>query len=411
MRAVILLLIGVLVGSGANFLVQLYLAKELSVADFGIYTSIINLVNLLTPLIAFGISNFMLRAYAEEANDAKRWVNSIITVLVVSSLLTFCILQSWSYYKNGIEYLFLYCLFFIYMLSLSLNAFTRLKFQVEENFTALSIWQLIPNMSKLLVLVLIIFFAGATVFNVAIAYSISGAIVLAMSANTIARMKKGDFKLEPIEIGSINYQKNSILNLLKNSYPYGLSGMFYLIYYQSDILILTYYLDYESVGYYGFSLVFVTAICLLPSIYYQSFKMKYIHFISRTDKSLLKDFYRSHFYYSLFVGFLFFIIFISVIKFFIVYVFGDKYIPALNILYALSVYIPIKFITLNSDAIMNTKDLVDIKVKIMGLAAAVNIFLNLILIPFFSAMGAVFSTIITELFLLLSFYFVLKRRL
>ena len=60
---------------------------------------------------------------------------------------------------------------------------------------------------------------------------------------------------------------------------------------------------------------------------------------------------------------------------------------------------------------MNTKDLVGIKVKIMGLAAAVNIFLNLIFIPFFSAMGAVFSTIITELFLLLSFYFVLKRRL
>lgn len=412
MRSILYLIFSVFIGAGSGFLVQLYLAKQLSVNDYGIYTSIINLVNLIAPIIAFGVSSFLLRAYSEEGNHASKWMKSVIQMLLITTTLGFTILQSWSYYKNGFEYYFLiYCLFFVYMVSISYNSFTTLKYQLEENFKLLSVWQLAPKLLMLISLVIVLTLNKPSVYNVAIAYSLSGILVILMSFVSLNQMITGRLKLQtPYDFKFDNNARN-IFSLLRNSYPYGLSGLFYLIYYQSDILILSYYLDYTEVGYYGFSLVFVTAVCLIPSVYYLTFRLKKVHILATTDINALKNSYKTHIKYSLLVGSGFFFIFIVCIKPFISIVFGNKYEPALYILYSLAAYIPIKFLTLNSDAIMHTKGLVEIKVKIMGVAALLNLLINFIAIPNIGTMGAVISTVLTELFLLFAFHITLNRRL
>lgn len=412
MRSILYLIFSVFISAGSGFLVQLYLAKKLSVYDYGVYTSIINLVNLIAPIVAFGIASFLLRAYSEEGNHASRWMKNVIQTLVLTTTLAFIILQSWSYYKNGFEFYFIiYCLFFIYMVSISYNSFTTLKYQLEENYKLLSLWQLAPKFLMLVMLIIVLSTQPANIRNVAIAYSMSGLLVIIMSIISLKAMTTGKLKIHNNNEVDCKGIEVSIYRLIKNSYPYGLSGLFYLIYYQSDILILSYYLDYIEVGYYGFALVFVTAVCLIPSVYYLTFRLKKIHILAKIDRKSLKSYYQSHIKYSFIIGLLFFIILIVCIKPFIGFVFGMKYEPALNIIYMLGAYIPIKFLTLNSDSIMHTEGLVEIKVKIMGVAALLNILINFALIPEFGTMGAVVSTIATELFLLMCFYAVLKRKL
>lgn len=412
MRSILYLIFSVFISAGSGFLVQLYLAKKLSVYDYGVYTSIINLVNLIAPIVAFGIASFLLRAYSEEGNHASRWMKNVIQTLVLTTTLAFIILQSWSYYKNGFEFYFIiYCLFFIYMVSISYNSFTTLKYQLEENYKLLSLWQLAPKFLMLVMLIIVLSTQPANIRNVAIAYSTSGLLVIIMSIISLKAMTTGKLKIHNNNEVESKGIEVSIYRLIKNSYPYGLSGLFYLIYYQSDILILSYYLDYIEVGYYGFALVFVTAVCLIPSVYYLTFRLKKIHILAKIDRKSLKSYYQSHIKYSFIIGLLFFIILIVCIKPFIGFVFGIKYEPALNIIYMLGAYIPIKFLTLNSDSIMHTEGLVEIKVKIMGVAALLNILINFALIPEFGTMGAVVSTIATELFLLICFYAVLKRKL
>lgn len=412
MQSILYLIFSVFISAGSGFLVQLYLAKKLSVYDYGIYTSIINLINLIAPLIAFGVSSFLLRAYSEEGNHASRWMKSVIQSLVFTTIIGFILIQGWSYFKNGFEYYFLiYCFFFIYMVSVSYNSFTTLKYQLEENYKLLSLWKLAPKFLMLVTLILVLTIQEASIYNVAIAYSLSGILVIFMSLFSLKQMACGEMRLEkPIVLKEADYDTN-IFKLLRKSYPYGLSGLFYLIYYQSDILILSYYLDYVEVGYYGFSLVFVTAVCLVPSVYYLTFKLKRIHILAKSDRLALKEAYKSHIKYSLIAGLVFFLIFILCIKPFINIVFASKYEPALYILYSLALYIPIKFLTLNSDSIMHTEGLVEIKVKIMGFAALLNLIINLIFIPRVGITGAIISTISTELFLLISFHIVLKRKL
>lgn len=412
MRSILYLIFSVFIGAGSGFLVQLYLAKVLSVNDYGIYTSVINLVNLVAPIIAFGVSSFLLRAYSEEGKHASRWMKVVIQKLVVTTTFGFVILQSWSYYKNGLEYYFLiYCFFFVYMVSLSYNSFTTLKYQLEGNYKLLSIWQLAPKLLMLVSLILVLTIRTPNIYNVAVAYSLSAIIVILMSILSLKQLTKAELKINTPNNIKLNSNEVNLLELLKNSYPYGLSGLFYLIYYQSDILILSYYLDYTEVGYYGFSLVFVTAVCLIPTVYFLTFRLKKIHTLAAKDKIALKRTYQLHIKYSVIVGILFFSIFIICIKPFITIVFGNKYEPALYILYSLAVYIPIKFLTLNSDSIMHTKGLVESKVRIMGIAALLNLLINFIAIPNFGAMGAVTSTILTELFLLFAFHTTLNRKL
>ena len=412
MRSILYLIFSVFISAGSGFLVQLYLAKKLSVYDYGVYTSIINLVNLIAPIVAFGIASFLLRAYSEEGNHASRWMKDVIQTLVLTTTLAFIILQSWSYYKNGFEFYFIiYCLFFIYMVSISYNSFTTLKYQLEENYKLLSLWQLAPKFLMLVMLIIVLSTQPANIRNVAIAYSMSGLLVIIMSIISLKAMTTGKLKIHNNNEVESKGIEVSIYRLIKNSYPYGLSGLFYLIYYQSDILILSYYLDYIEVGYYGFALVFVTAVCLIPSVYYLTFRLKKIHILAKTDRKALKSYYQSHIKYSFIIGLLFLLILMVCIKPFIGLVFGTKYEPALSIIYVLGAYIPIKFLTLNSDSIMHTEGLVEIKVKIMGVAALLNILINFILIPEFGTRGAVISTIVTESFLLISFYMVLKRKL
>lgn len=412
MRSILYLIFSVFIGAGSGFLVQLYLAKVLSVNDYGIYTSVINLVNLVAPIIAFGVSSFLLRAYSEEGKHASRWMKVVIQKLVITTTFGFVILQSWSYYKNGLEYYFLiYCFFFVYMVSLSYNSFTTLKYQLEENYKLLSIWQLAPKLLMLVSLILVLTIRTPNIYNVAVAYSLSAIIVILMSILSLKQLTKAELKIHTPSNIKLNSNEVNLLELLKNSYPYGLSGLFYLIYYQSDILILSYYLDYTEVGYYGFSLVFVTAVCLIPTVYFLTFRLKKIHTLAAKDKIALKKTYQLHIKYSVIVGILFFSIFIICIKPFITIVFGNKYEPALYILYSLAIYIPIKFLTLNSDSIMHTKGLVESKVRIMGIAALLNLLINFIAIPNFGAMGAVTSTILTELFLLFAFHTTLNRKL
>lgn len=407
------LLLSVFIGGGSGFFIQLFLAKKLSVFDYGIYATTINLVNLISPIVAFGISGFLLRAYAQEGNYASRWMESVIKVLIVTSTLAFLVLQTWSFYRNGYEdYFYIYCLFFVYMISISFNSFTVIRYQIEENFKLLSLWQLMPKLLILVMLLSVLYFKSSNIKNVAVAYCLSSIIIITMSIFSLKLMRSSELKIKTGSKEAVSYQKASIRKLIKKSYPYGLSGFFYLVYYQSDILILSYFLDYVEVGYYSFALFFVTSVCLIPSVYFLSFKMKTIHTLAKNNRKLLACFYKSNIKYSLIFGLLFFIVFILCIKSFVMLIFGMKYQPSVSILYALGLYIPIKFLTLNSDSIMHTEGLVEDKVKVMAVAAVLNIVLNIVLIYLFrNTMGAVISTIITELFLLIVFREILKRKL
>ncbi|MGP5517772.1 oligosaccharide flippase family protein [Psychrobacter celer] len=397
--SLILLVVGTLLGSIANMLVQIYLARELLVIDFGFYTSILNLANLLTPLIGFGISSFMLKAYAEEGYGANRWLSNINILLIASAAIVFCVLQLIGFLQNqSLNYFIIYSFFYIYMLSVSYNSFMSIRFQIEGRFRFFSLWQVVPNLLKLVSIFICISFLGKSVHSISIAYLITGMIVIVFSLNSLHRMRSGNITL----LDKAVYKKYRVVTnkeLVINAIPFGLNGIFYLIYFQSSILILSLIKGYEEVAYFGLAVTLLTAACLLPSILFQKFLMPKIHFWSIYERKKLYSLYRIGNYYIIILGILAAFANILFTKFFLVYIFGVKYEPATTALYIMSLVILIKYFNFNAGALMTTKNLINLKSKIMMFAAILNIVLGLVLIYFYGVGGAIVGMLVTECFI------------
>ncbi|QXX85731.1 oligosaccharide flippase family protein [Acinetobacter lwoffii] len=404
-----LLLLGTLLGSGANLLIQTYLAREFSLKEYGIYISILNIINLLTPFIGFGIASFMLRVYMVEGGGAKRWLKGVYEIIFYSSLTVFFLLQLWGWVNNkNLSMFAIYTFFFIYMLGTSLNGFMLSRLQIENKVRVLSLWQLIPNSLKLAFILFLFLFFEKSILNISIAYALSGLLVCVFSINSLHKMRSGSVFLS-FDNKNKNTENVSKIDLIRSAFPYGLTGIFYLIYMQSSIMIVTFLKGYEEVAYLGLALVFLTALCLIPSLFFQKLYMPKIYNWSNTDKIKLKNFYIKNTIIWGVLSIAIIILYFIFIKYFFVNIFGPKYDDRIEIFYFISLLVFVKYFTLNSGSIMNTEKLIDIKAKLMTKAAIANIILSIILVSYWGIYGAIMALILVEFFILLSFYKCIKN--
>jgi O-antigen/teichoic acid export membrane protein len=76
--------------------------------------------------------------------------------------------------------------------------------------------------------------------------------------------------------------------------------------------------------------------------------------------------------------------------------FGQEYASSVLILNILAISIPMIYLAFNAGSVLTTKDNMRKKVKYMGYTAALNIVLNIVLIPIYSGVGAAMATVISN---------------
>ena len=400
---IIFLFVGTLLGAGANFLLQFYLAREFTLYDYGLYTSILNITNLLTPLIGFGIASFILKTYMVEGVSAKRWMGKIYQVIIVNALIVFLLLQIFAWLSGKtFERFHIFTFLFVYMMGLSLNGFVITRLQVEDKIRTLSIWQLIPNTLKLIFVILGLVILGESILALSIGYLLTGIVVLLFSFNSIIKLKEGSLKLKE-KVSTEKRPAVTGMELMKNAFPYGLTGIFYLIYIQSSILILSFMKGYEDVAYLGLSLIFLTALCLLPSLFFQKIYMTKIHFWSKNNLIKMEEFHNYAKKQWLALGLVMMAVYIFFIKYYFIDLFGDKYLGNKAVFYLIALLGLVKYFSLNSGAVMSTENLIKDKSKCMSFAAIFNIVLSIPLVYWFGVYGSLLSLILIELYI--CFYF------
>jgi O-antigen/teichoic acid export membrane protein len=89
--------------------------------------------------------------------------------------------------------------------------------------------------------------------------------------------------------------------------------------------------------------------------------------------------------------------------------FGAEYQDSILILNILAISTPLIFLAFNSGAALVTKENIKKKIKYMGLVAMLNMALNIIFIPVYHETGAAIATVITNLTLVILYYFGAKR--
>ena len=410
MKSIVYLSMGSFLGAGLAFCVQVILARAYSPNDYGALVAAVSVATLFTPMAGFGVPGLLLRLYGEEGKKAKRWISASLAYALISSIGVSFFLAVWAVFGPH-EQLSREILFLFLPLPVANFVVTLVsaKLQLEERYEALALWQLTTNLMRVIVVVFVVgLISNSTILDIAKGYFLVALVVVGIGFRSFFILRTGEIKLVGHEYPQSKKTKEdfkrlgaSIPNVAKMAWPFGLGSLFHLVYFQSDIVLLKYFEGTSSAAIYSVSFSVLAAVYLLPASIYQKFLLPKVHRWSSHDHGRLLQVYRFGNGMMLSIGGGVSLGLIAVVPWAIPLIFGPEYERSVGLLYILAWCVPLRFLASSIGSVLVTGDLMVHKVRYMGITAMVNVGLNIIMIPKFGMRGAAFSTLVSELFLLL----------
>jgi O-antigen/teichoic acid export membrane protein len=399
-----------LIGAGFAFFTQVILARELGPADFGLFAVVFSIVNLLVPLAIFGIPKYWLKEYGLYGWAAKRYIPPSLMLVVITTFFAILFINLWAFlgpHDDLLKYVLIIAAF--YVAGQVAVELVMGKLQLEERYIALAMLQLIPHLIRFLLIFLLAFFTleWLNILNVVMVFSMVSGILVAFSIYPLRQLLLGRFDLkghENTEQSGNEFETISMANIMQKAWPFGLSGVFHLIYFQSDIILVKYIIGDEAAGLYNVAFMILVVALMFPSVVYQRFLLPKIHRWANQDKTLFYKVYKQGNLVMLGLGLFGMLLAWWLAPYGIPILFGEHYQQSIDLFMILALSIPILFVASSVGATLVTQEHMKTKVKLMGLVAIVNILLNVLFIPKYGATGAAVATVISNLVLVMLFY-------
>jgi len=367
----------------AAFVWNVYLARYLGAAGFGVLSAALALTGIFSILADLGTGTYLTREIARDPERApelagKGLGNRLILSLIVLVLVFLFPLTG--IYRGAAAAVVMFIAG--YMLVSSFGSFFNSIFQGFQRMEYQTIWNIL-NSLFILAGVLLVVWLGGDVVSVAIAYLIAAILSLTYS---ILIFRKRFF----------TPRISSDLNMLRESLPFGITGVFSLIYFWIDSVMLSLMKGDVSVGLYSAPYRLLTVIASFYSVYLLAVFPVMSRFYVESSESL-RFTYRRSIKYLIMVA----IPLISIVFFLapdiIRIIYSEEYlgsVPALQVLILASAFMFINGVTSN---LLGSADRQVTVTRITGLGALFNVAVNLLLIPGFNFMGASAATVLTEL--------------
>lgn len=190
---------GSLLGSGSTFIIYMILARELGPKDFGVFSSALSMITVFSLLAGFGVSQVWLKLFGKEGWDAVRWIKPSLHFVIITLIIVTFLLILWAIYgphSETTKQLLLSMLFFIYgYISVDL---VSSKLQLEEKYSFLALWQLLPNLSRLILITFsfYLFHISLSVTDIGLIYASVGVLFALVGVYQLYMMQKGKFDLK-----------------------------------------------------------------------------------------------------------------------------------------------------------------------------------------------------------------------
>jgi O-antigen/teichoic acid export membrane protein len=410
-----------LLGAALTFGVQVLLARVLGVEQFGAFASALAMVTLVAPLAGFGLAGYWLKLYGHEGWAAQRWLPASFRFLLMSTCLVIAAVFVWAWLGPHDDLtatlLMLLATVIIGQVAVGLGS---AKYQLEGRHRGLALWQLLPHLLRftgIVALVLVFGREGFGVTHAASVFAVVAAILLMLGAHHMLKLVRAEFRLEghsdAFRDASMRAQDTESLRVgkvMSGAWPFGLAGIFYLIYFQSDIILVKYIVGEAAAGLYNVAFIVMAAVYLIPGVLYQQFLLPKLHRWAHHDTAKLTQVYRVGNLAMLALGVVAMLLLWLLAPPLVPWLFGGDYRDAVVLVMILAVAAPFRFLASSAGAMLVTRDYMRVKVKLMGVTAMINIALNLLLIPRHGASGAAVATVATEAFTAAAYIFYFKKR-
>ncbi|WP_297435619.1 flippase [Thermococcus sp.] len=183
--------------------------------------------------------------------------------------------------------------------------------------------------------------------------------------------------------------------LLRKSYPFWLIGLFTLIYYRTDMVMLNLLRgDYET-GIYRAAYTLIEVSLFIPNIVVST-TMPSMARLHREDQKTLEVLFKKSLQVLLLLGLAGTAGYYLFAKLGIFFVFGEKFKESVPVLRILAFAIPFMFLNSLFGSYMNATGRELTFTKITGFTALLNVVLNYILILHYGATGAAVATVVSQ---------------
>ena len=387
--------LNVLLTASLSFL----LAYKLGVYEFGLFASLWAILTILRSISFFGLKEGSLKLYSKNKIWHREIFDNILKASIIFTSICIVILVALGILGNSKTEAYLLLGITLQLIAYSLIEINSVYYISINNKLRVSILHTLISSVNFSLLIFYMMINEINLENFSTVLILS-ALIISIPAmfNLFYLRKKTIANKTP---------KKSFKSYLKVITPFGLAVLFQLIYYQSDQIMLRYIDSPESTSYYSIAYSIFSGVIVVPMVIFQKSIIPKLFLEFNVDKTLV---WKKIILYAKFlipIGITINMLSLVFIEDFIKILFDMKYLKVIDVFFYLSFNIPIVLTSLCFGSYLFFENkLMQKKLYIMGAAAFINLVLNLLLIPYFSYYGALISTILSNVFILVSYMLV-----
>ncbi|MBY7792380.1 flippase [Vibrio fluvialis] len=378
----------------SSFLITVLIVKHLGVEQFGSFSLALAILTTLGPLVGLGFDSILFKKFISKEDDTTSLlqVSCFLRLVVAALVIIVCTAINFLSSEPYLYVLNILVLGFIFDSFLAFKDYFLAN--LKNKFYTYS--TLVSSVIQLVIVYLLVN------DNASIGY-FAWSYVIAKAIQSIV-LFGAFYKVQGLVI-SPRWKKSLSLNLLKTSYPMMFAASIGLLYSLQDQYFIKYFLGEYELGLYAVGIKFVLILVVLPTlisnVFYPSLVSKYHSGKHVEYNNQLQAMYLLFFIIGLVLySFLYFSSEMIVIK-----LFGDEFKDSVLIMQIYSLLLVVSFFQSLNNKVLILNDLQSVIFKRATFALIINAVLNFILIPKFGIKGAAYSTVMSEILVLISYSF------
>ncbi len=360
------------------------IARWLGASDIGLYVFAISLTTILSVFIDFGLSPVLIRESAKYKEKANAYLNNVITVKLLFSVITFIAaviiinllnkppIVSMMVYLAGLVMIF-------DSFSLSFWSIFRAWQNLKYESISIAINQ---------ILIFIVGLAGILLkfpIYVLVIALLCGSFFSFIYPLILLKFKL-DFKFK------LQWQAETLKTLFKIALPFALAGIFTRVYSYIDQVLLSVLIGDQSLGWYSVAYKITYALQFIPAAFAAAIfpAMSYYH---ACEKEKLKQVFEKSMYFLIIASLPIAFGIASLADKIILFLYTSEYAPSILTLQIFIFAIIAIFLSFPVGSILNACDKQAINTFNLGVTMILNIILNIILIPRYQQVGAAIAAL------------------
>ncbi|MBT9139115.1 MAG: Lipopolysaccharide biosynthesis protein WzxC [Syntrophomonadaceae bacterium] len=389
------------------FFYMMHTARYLGAAGFGILSFALAFTGIFGVFGDLGLGPLTVREVARDKSLTSKYLANVSLMKIILVTITFGLIaltiNLMGYPEETIKV--------VYLLGLSIifTAFTQMFYSIFQAFERMEYQGIGQMLNAALMLggVILAIKLGFSIIGFASLYAIASIITLVYSFIVMRLEFSNPAVASATRVMELDWRfwKPTI----KKALPFGLTGVFVMIYYYIDSVMLSLMKGDEVVGWYNAAYRLILIPLLIPIAFNSAlFPVMSRFFIS--SKAALQFTYQRYFKYMVLLSIPIGIGATLLADRLILLIFGGEFAPsiiALQILIWSSVFI---FMSSPFGRLLESLNKQIVVTKIVGICAVLNVILNLIFIPKYSYVAASATTVATE-FTSLALCFIWSRKI